>query len=102
MPTTNVHFNGKLFTAPEQAFRKGKTAGLSSAGTQIEATIIKLNASGTFDDPIVTEITPFEKFWPAEDYHQNYVRLHPNEGYVQGVSIPRFDRFKQQLPEVLK
>lgn len=39
MPTTNVHFNGKLFTAPEQAFRKGKTAGLSSAGTQIEATI---------------------------------------------------------------
>ncbi|HQV50705.1 MAG: peptide-methionine (S)-S-oxide reductase MsrA [Flavobacteriales bacterium] len=78
-----------FFTTPEEK-------------AQIEATIIKLNASGTFDDPIVTEITPFEKFWPAEDYHQNYVRLHPNEGYVQGVSIPRFDRFKQQLPEVLK
>lgn len=70
--------------------------------TLIEATIAKLNASGTFDAPIVTEITPFEKFWPAEDYHQNYVRLHPNEGYVRGVSIPRFERFKQQLPEVLK
>lgn len=68
----------------------------------IEATVKKLNASGTFNDPIVTEITAFEKFWPAEDYHQNYVRLHPNEGYVRGVSQPRFERFKKQLPEVLK
>lgn len=68
----------------------------------IEASIEDLNTSGKFNDPIVTEITKFEKFWPAEDYHQNYVRLHPDEGYVRGVSIPRFERFKKQMPEVLK
>ena len=68
----------------------------------IDATIQELNSSGKYGSPIVTEVTPFEKFWPAEDYHQNYVRLHPNEGYVRGVSIPRFERFKAAMPEVLK
>ena len=68
----------------------------------IDGTIKELNASGKYTSPIVTEVTPFDKFWPAEDYHQNYVRLHPNEGYVRGVSIPRFERFKASMPEVLK
>ena len=68
----------------------------------IDATIQELNSSGKYGSPIVTEVTRFEKFWPAEDYHQNYVRLHPNEGYVRGVSIPRFERFKAAMPEVLK
>ncbi|MEZ4739898.1 MAG: peptide-methionine (S)-S-oxide reductase MsrA [Flavobacteriales bacterium] len=68
----------------------------------IEAEIKALNASGKYNAPIVTEVTAFEQFWPAEDYHQNYVRLHPNESYVRSVSIPRFERFKQVMPEVLK
>jgi peptide-methionine (S)-S-oxide reductase len=68
----------------------------------IEQEIKELNASGKYRSPIVTEVTAFTKFWPAEDYHQNYVRNHPNEGYVRGVSIPRFERFKQAMPEVLK
>jgi peptide-methionine (S)-S-oxide reductase len=68
----------------------------------IEKEITELDASGKYGSPIVTEVTAFEKFWPAEDYHQNYVRQHPNEGYVRGVSIPRFERFKAQMPDVLK
>jgi len=51
---------------------------------------------------IAAEVYPFQKFWKAEDYHQNYEKLHPNQPYVRGVSIPRLNRFKQKIPEVLK
>ncbi|MGS2725102.1 peptide-methionine (S)-S-oxide reductase MsrA [Psychroserpens sp. BH13MA-6] len=54
------------------------------------------------DSPIAAEIYPFQKFWIAEDYHQNYERLHPNNGYIRNVSIPRLNRFKAKMPEVLK
>lgn len=69
---------------------------------QIEAYIKQLNASGQYDRPIVTQVVPFVKFWPAEAYHQDYVRRHPGDPYVQSVSIPRFERFKAKMPEVLK
>ena len=61
-----------------------------------EALAKKLNAK------IAAEVYPFQKFWKAEDYHQNYVKLHPNQMYVRGVSIPRLNAFKQKMPEVLK
>ena len=51
---------------------------------------------------VAAEDKPFEKFWVAEDYHQNYERLHPNQGYILGVSIPRLNRFKQKFPDLLK
>jgi peptide-methionine (S)-S-oxide reductase len=38
---------------------------------------------------IATQIAPFEKFYPAEDYHQDYVKKHPDDPYVRAVSIPR-------------
>ena len=56
----------------------------------------KLNAK------IAAEVYPFQKFWIAEDYHQNYERLHPNQRYIQGVSVPRLRRFQAKMPEVLK
>jgi len=56
----------------------------------------KLNKS------IAAEIMPFQKFWRAEDYHQNYERLHPESGYIQRISIPRLNRFKQKFPHLLK
>ena len=61
-----------------------------------------LEASGEYDQPIATEIVPFEKFWVAEDYHQNYERLHPDQPYVKNVSIPRLRRFQAKFPELLK
>ncbi|MBD0832384.1 peptide-methionine (S)-S-oxide reductase MsrA [Aestuariibaculum sediminum] len=51
---------------------------------------------------IAAEVYPFQKFWKAEDYHQNYERLHPNNPYVKNVSIPRLNRFKAKFPELLK
>lgn len=67
----------------------------------IEDVIDELNKT-TFDGDIVTEVVPFQKFWKAEDYHQNYERLHPNEPYIKNVSIPRLNRFKAKFPELLK
>lgn len=51
---------------------------------------------------IAAEVYPFLKFWDAEDYHQNYERLHPENGYIRNVSIPRLKRFQAKMPEVLK
>ena len=56
----------------------------------------KLNAK------IAAEVYPFLKFWKAEDYHQNYERLHPNQGYIRAVSIPRLKRFQAKFPELVK
>ena len=51
---------------------------------------------------IAAEVMPFKKFWLGEAYHQNYERLHPNQGYIQAVSIPRLNAFKAKFPELLK
>jgi peptide-methionine (S)-S-oxide reductase len=53
-------------------------------------------------EDIAAEVYPFQKFWMAEAYHQNYEKLHPNQPYVQKVSIPRLNRFKRKFPELLK
>ncbi len=48
-------------------------------------------------DPITTEIVPLSKFWPAEDYHQNYFAKHPDEGYCSVVIRPKVDKLKHLL-----
>ncbi len=52
--------------------------------------------------PVAAEVYPFQKFWVAEDYHQDYERLHPNNSYIKNVSIPRLKRFQASMPEILK
>ncbi|MEZ4934881.1 MAG: peptide-methionine (S)-S-oxide reductase MsrA [Saprospiraceae bacterium] len=51
---------------------------------------------------IAAEVKPFEKFWVAEAYHQDYEKLHPNQGYIRSVSVPRLKRFQAKFPELLK
>lgn len=68
----------------------------------IEAHIEQLNAGESMRGPVVTEVTPFRKFWPAEEYHQDYERRNPNQPYIRSVSIPRLNRFKARHPELLK
>lgn len=62
----------------------------------------KASLSKQLNAKIAAEVYPFQKFWIAEDYHQNYERLHPNQSYIRNVSIPRLNRFKAKMPEVLK
>jgi peptide-methionine (S)-S-oxide reductase len=63
---------------------------------------IQLGKSGAFKNPIVTEITPFSIFYPAEDYHQNYYALNPNQGYCQYVIRPKVEKFNKQYSDKLK
>ena len=55
-----------------------------------------------FKNEIVTEVKPLEKFYYAEQYHQDYERLNPNNPYVKNVSIPRLRKFQKAYPELLK
>ena len=55
----------------------------------------ELEKSGSLKNSIVTEIVPFEKFYPAEDYHQNYFRNNPNQTYCRFVIAPKLDKFEK-------
>ena len=68
----------------------------------IESYLTVLQDSNVYDRPIVTEVTAFEKFYKAEDYHQDYERKNPNNSYIRNVSIPRLNRFKNNFKDFLK
>jgi peptide-methionine (S)-S-oxide reductase len=67
-----------------------------------EATKKQLNESGKYSKPIAVIIQPFKVFYKAEAYHQNYEKNHPENPYVQNVSIPRLQRMRAQFPQLLK
>ena len=67
-----------------------------------EAYIEQLNAAGVFDKPIATRLEPLGKFYPAEQYHQNYARLNPNQGYIRAVSRPKVEHLHEMFPDLLK
>ncbi len=62
----------------------------------------ELNQSGAFNAPIVTEITPFTRFWPAEDYHDNYYQRNQSAPYCYFVIKPKMDKFKAVFKNKLK
>jgi peptide-methionine (S)-S-oxide reductase len=55
----------------------------------------ELEKSGSWKNPLVTEIVPFEKFYPAENYHQNYFRNNPNQSYCRFVISPKLEKFEK-------
>jgi peptide-methionine (S)-S-oxide reductase len=59
----------------------------------------KAEAQKNWKDPIATEIVPLTKFYPAEDYHQDFAKRNPNQGYVLGVVTPKTEKFKKKLEE---
>lgn len=67
-----------------------------------EQVIAELTAEGVWGDPIVTEIVPLDKFYVAEDYHQNYYANNPNQGYCTVVIAPKVSKFRQKFLEKLK
>ena len=62
----------------------------------------RLNESGAFAAPIVTEIVPAEKFYLAENYHQDYFDLNPDQGYCRYVIQPKLDKFRAAFADKLK
>ena len=62
----------------------------------------RLEEERAFDDPIVTEISPFKNFYPAEDYHQDYYALNKSQPYCQYVIAPKLEKFKKAFGDKLK
>jgi len=62
----------------------------------------KLDKSGAYDKPIVTEITAFNNFYPAENYHQDYYRLHGSQPYCTFVIRPKVEKFEKVFKDKLK
>ena len=65
-------------------------------------TIQALERDRLWDNPIVTEVTPFEVFYPAEDYHQEYFAHNPNAGYCRVVIAPKVAKFRKMYIQQLK
>ena len=63
---------------------------------------LELDKSGAWDNPVVTEISPFTKFYPAEAYHQNYFANNPTQGYCSYVIAPKVEKFEKVFKEKLK
>jgi peptide-methionine (S)-S-oxide reductase len=62
----------------------------------------RLNEEKAFGDPVVTEITDFEKFYPAEDKHQEYYAANPEQGYCRMVIQPKLEKFRKAFASKLK
>jgi peptide-methionine (S)-S-oxide reductase len=67
-----------------------------------EAYIKQLDEAQLFKKPIATEVTALTRFYPAEAYHQHFVKLHPDHPYVVQNSLPKLDHLKKQYPDLLK
>lgn len=63
---------------------------------------MKLEEERIWNRPIVTEIVPFSRFWPAEDYHRNYYNNNPSKGYCSVVITPKIEKLKKIFKDRLK
>jgi peptide-methionine (S)-S-oxide reductase len=60
--------------------------------------ITQLYQQHAFSSPIVTKVVPFTGFYPAEDYHQDYLELHPDSPYIVYNDLPKLEKFQKDLP----
>jgi methionine-S-sulfoxide reductase len=67
-----------------------------------ESKIRALNEKGAYARPIVTTLEPLGEFYPAEDYHQDYARLNPNQPYIQSVSIPKVCKVRDKHSQLIR
>jgi peptide-methionine (S)-S-oxide reductase len=67
-----------------------------------ETYIKQLDGAKVFHAPIVTEVVPLPTFYPAEEHHQNYCNRHPTDRYVQEVAMPKVEKTKKEVPQLLK
>ena len=60
--------------------------------------IAQLDQKHAFSKPIVTKVVPLAGFYPAEEYHQNYLELHPDQPYILFNDLPKLEQFQKDLP----
>jgi peptide-methionine (S)-S-oxide reductase len=66
-----------------------------------EMMVDRLDSSGQYDEAIVTEIVPFDTFYPAEDYHQNYFKKNPNQAYCRRMIPPKLRKLNDEHQNLL-
>jgi peptide-methionine (S)-S-oxide reductase len=89
-PDTGTQYRSAIFThTPEQE-------------TIARRAIAALDEAGLWNAPIVTEVTQLEVFYPAEDYHQEYFKRNPNQGYCQVVIAPKVAKFRKEYFDRLR
>jgi len=62
--------------------------------------ITQLQQTNIFSDPIVTQVEPLDHFYPAEDYHQDYATLHPDNPYIVTNDLPKVNNLKKEFPDL--
>ena len=67
-----------------------------------ERVMAELRAGKVWDDPIVTELKPLAAFYPAEEYHRDYFRRNPNQGYCSAVIAPKVAKVRKLYLDKLK
>ncbi|MFK8056890.1 MAG: peptide-methionine (S)-S-oxide reductase MsrA [Saprospiraceae bacterium] len=67
-----------------------------------KAVIDSVNTAGLYSNPIVTKLSKFEAYYDAEEYHQGYYELHPNNGYISNVSRPKVKKVEKRFKNILK
>ena len=67
-----------------------------------EAYIAQINAAHVFSSPIVTQVTPLQGFYAAEDYHQDYATLHPNQPYIAYNDLPKIANLQKMYPAIYR
>jgi peptide-methionine (S)-S-oxide reductase len=65
-----------------------------------QAYIDQLSNAKTFARPIVTQLTPLNAFYPAEDYHQDYLAKHPESMYIVVNDLPKLNNLRQEFPQI--
>ena len=68
----------------------------------VDAYVAQLNATKVYPGPIVTQIAPLTAFYAAEDYHQNYLKLHPNQPYIVINDKPKVEALKTMFPTLYR
>ena len=102
MPILGLVENMSYFTPAELPDNKYYLFGKDGGKQLAEKYIKELDASGAWNKPIITEVTPFTKFYAAENYHQNYYNDNTNQGYCRYVIGPKLEKFEKVFKDKLK
>jgi peptide-methionine (S)-S-oxide reductase len=89
-PDVGTQYRSAIFPANAEQARVAK------------AYIAQLNQAKSYSAAIVTKIEPGKEFFPAEDYHQDYLTLHPHQPYIVYNDLPKIDDLKKMFPEVYR
>jgi peptide-methionine (S)-S-oxide reductase len=89
-PDTGSQYRSSIFYTSEEQKRIA------------EAYVAQLTASQVYSRPIVTKIVAFAAFYPAEDYHQDYLKNHPDDPYIAMNDLPKLDDLKRQFPDLYR